>query len=214
MLHQKHQIFKIRFKSENKIYVLKYGNIEHEREVLNKLKDIKNVQQIIFAGITCGDKDCIITPFYGNSLDKIGSISESSAIWKHLQIALSEIHKRGVTHSDIRPQNICLSAEQEVTLIDFGLSTEIGSQSPLGTYVFSSTDQMLEFPASSNYDFQSLLYTKYYLVNGSLPWNNNDDIETLFNKKKLFLKSQKEISPKINLKNQLLQSIDCFIPIK
>jgi len=74
-------------------------------------------------------------------------------------------------------------------LIDFDLAREIGEceSAPLGTLKFSSVNQMFSImPPSKNDDFESLKYTKYYIINGTLPWIN-DSYPTVLKKKKQFL---------------------------
>jgi len=185
-------VFKIRMRDDKKYSVLKIGDVLEEIKTLEKLKDIKNVQQIIMIGKAMYDEDCFISPYYGETLDNYnGDISESSQIWKQIKKLICQIHKRGVVHLDMKPKNICVSQDGIVTLIDFNLAREIGEcdeSAPLGTLNFCSVNQMFcIMPPSKNDDFETLKYTKYYIINGTLPWIN-DSYPIVLKKKQEFLK--------------------------
>jgi len=189
VVNPKNSVFKIRVRYEKEYSVLKIGDVLEEIKTLNKLKDIKNVQHIIFTGKSRNGKDCFVSPFYGETLSKYcGDISQSSQIWKQIKKLLSQIHERGIVHSDIKPKNICVSHNGIVTLIDFDVARVSGEGiSPLGTIKYCSASQMLGiFPPQKRNDFESLEYTKYYILNGPLPWSN-DEFPIVLKKKQEFL---------------------------
>jgi len=49
-----------------------------------------------------------------------------------LRVCLAAIHGVGLLHKDIKPNNIIIGSNNKATIIDFGLSTPIGEEGPLG----------------------------------------------------------------------------------
>lgn len=65
----------------------------------------------------------------GELLEKIGHYpskvfkeSDACQIITKLLSAINHCHARGITHRDIKPNNIMIGADGEIKLIDFGLS--------------------------------------------------------------------------------------------
>jgi histidine kinase len=97
--------------------------------------------------------------------------------------ALGETHSLQILHRDIKLGNFILGAnEEEVKLIDFGLSVIISTKSPsipcnspTGTYAYMSPEQTGRI--SKNIDFRSDIYslgiTFYELLTGSLPFKGD-----------------------------------------
>jgi len=63
-----------------------------------------------------------------------GWLSESSAhyIFQNILQAVSFVHEKGFSHWDIKLENILLTSEYEVKLIDFGFCTNIIKSSAYG----------------------------------------------------------------------------------
>lgn len=65
----------------------------------------------------------------GKSLNKLilehGRLSERDAImiFRQIIVSLNYIHSKGVSHRDIKPDNIMITKDLKVKLIDFGLSS-------------------------------------------------------------------------------------------
>ncbi|MDY7232153.1 trifunctional serine/threonine-protein kinase/ATP-binding protein/sensor histidine kinase [Hyalangium rubrum] len=104
-----------------------------------------------------------------------------------LATTLTEIHRRGVVHRDIKPHNILLSEEAGVWLIDFGLATlqqvehvEAAHAALLeGTLAYMSPEQSGRMNRAVDYrtDLYSLGVTLYQLLTGQLPFHGKDALE-------------------------------------
>lgn len=59
-------------------------------------------------------------------ISKTGSFAESTARYFFLQLmsAMEHINKKGLSHQDIKPDNIMLDSEFNIKLADFGFATD------------------------------------------------------------------------------------------
>jgi PAS domain S-box-containing protein len=101
---------------------------------------------------------------------------------------LGQIHRHGVIHKDIKPQNIIVHMETlQVKLTGFGIASrllqekqEISYPSLLeGTLAYMSPEQTGRMNRSLDYrtDFYSLGVTFYEMLTGELPFSSNDPLE-------------------------------------
>lgn len=106
------------------------------------------------------------------------SLKRSLEIIIDIAYALCHLHTHGVIHRDLKPENILITENDEVKVIDFGISqllTEDGSsgkpssQRLIGTPIYMSPEQR-ENPESVSYpsDIYSLGIISYELVMGKL----------------------------------------------
>jgi len=84
--------------------------------------------------------------------------------------ALSYIHRHGVVHGDLKPQNIIIQPDSHtVVLVDFGLAAIKPSRTDKAkgyTDLFSPPEQMRGAPLLPQTDFYSLGMTMLYALNG------------------------------------------------
>jgi len=108
-------------------------------------------------------------------IHKVGQVPESEAkkMLEPLLGALEEIHRKGLLHRDIKPDNLMLTADGPV-LIDFGTAQKMGggglSTAPTLTPAFAPLEQYLK---NGNFgpptDLYALAATFYYALGGVQP---------------------------------------------
>jgi len=162
----------------------------NEFKNLQRLKHVPGVQQVL-AFDRLGSCGSLLAKPFGKPLDmfiqKMDPNHMTIIMLKLLQ-TLQYVHKLDVYHCDIKPSNIIITEEGPV-LIDFGLactSNELITNF-IGTLHFASIPSMQCEPITPYHDYESLLYTTIYVINGKLPWSNIQDFETVLQMKKKFV---------------------------
>lgn len=89
--------------------------------------------------------------------------------------ALSELHRCGFVHRDLKPGNIMVTATGHVTLLDYGLTRTIASTLTqpgvvLGSPQFMSPEQVMARPLDARSDQYSLALLCSLLLTGRLPY--------------------------------------------
>lgn len=142
------------------IKIIKYFEDEEDREkkynlglgesfILTKLGDNKYICSLIGA-IMLRDQLCLVQPFafYGDVISYVGKKGRLNEIllkrmFKHLLKAMSYIHKMGIVHRDIKPDNLLITKDENnpkkirLMLTDFGLSTMWSNDTMLTSWVGS-----------------------------------------------------------------------------
>ena len=104
--------------------------------------------------------------------------------------ALGELHRQGITHRDITPNNIVLNVSTgQVRLIDFGIASSITLEKHQprhpnrleGTLVYIAPEQTGRMNRVSDHrvDLYSLGVILYELATGQLPFQSSDPLETI-----------------------------------
>lgn len=114
---------------------------------------------------------------------KLGPIPIKEAVNIAIQIAegLEAAHKKGIVHRDIKSQNIMITHEGKVKIMDFGLAkvkgasrlTQIGTT--VGTIDYMSPEQARGENVDHRTDIWSLGIVLYEMIAGELPFKGDYD---------------------------------------
>lgn len=121
-------------------------------------------------------------------LSRLGTsmpLSERIDVLIAIADGLAAIHRAGVSHGDIKPENILLAASGRVVLMDLGLvraayeadsGIVAGTPDYMAPEIFSGTQLGTERHLADVYAFGVLAY---YVLSGSLPYTGTDPIDVL-----------------------------------
>jgi len=117
-------------------------------------------------------------------------IARVLAIGIELSAVLGVLHRRGIIHKDVNPNNIMVDAGTgRVTLIDFGIASRLSNewQSPShpqaleGTIAYMSPEQTGRMGRDVDYrtDLYSLGVTLFEALTGRIPFESSDPLEVI-----------------------------------
>jgi len=111
----------------------------------------------------------------GQTLDHIQGLTMPRLVqvFERLAAAMTHMHRRGVYHADLKPNNILLSKTGEVKIIDFGLAWIKGhvKERVQGTPEYMAPEQVQKSIVDEKTDIYNLGATMYRLVTWRLPPN-------------------------------------------
>jgi serine/threonine-protein kinase len=153
------------------------------------LREARVVGQICHPSVVTlhdmGVEESTLTPYLvmelieGQSLEKIltkGSVPFPSACnWAaHVAVALTNAHRRGIIHGDIKPANILITHDNRVKLTDFGMARlakhDNGDTSLYGTPAYWCPEQIHGRPQDARSDLFSLGVVLYEMLTGISPF--------------------------------------------
>ncbi len=112
------------------------------------------------------------------------------AIGVQLAAVLGELHRRGIIHKDVNPNNILVDpVSGRMTITDFGIASRLSSEQQVpshphlleGTIAYMSPEQTGRMNRDVDYrtDFYSLGVTLYEALTGRLPFDSSDPLELI-----------------------------------
>ncbi len=98
--------------------------------------------------------------------------AEALAIGSQLCAAVAAVHQAGLLHRDIKAQNMMISGDGRVVLMDFGAGRELGDATGdglTGTPLYLAPELLEGHPATVSSDVYACGVVLYYLLTGSFP---------------------------------------------
>lgn len=100
---------------------------------------------------------------------------------KKLLSAFKHIHSQGIVHRDIKPENIMVTKDDELKVIDFGLSKQAGDGKKMktiaGTPYYMAPEVLERQLYNSKVDMWSLGVILYVFMSGYLPFQGDNRAE-------------------------------------
>ena len=91
-------------------------------------------------------------------------------IFAKITLVLSQLHQMGITHLDVKPENIIIQENGEPTLLDFGRAVALGERrTQHGSFVYMSPEQRSHFPCTEKSDVYSIAVTMVEILTGQAP---------------------------------------------
>ena len=120
--------------------------------------------------------------------EKKGSLSQKQAIDIAIQVAegLAAAHEKGITHRDIKPDNVMIRKDGIVQIMDFGLAKLRGVSnltqqgSTVGTARYMSPEQVQGSDIDHRSDIFSLGVLLYEMFTGQLPFKGPHETALLY----------------------------------
>ena len=110
------------------------------------------------------------------------SVPEAVSYTEQILRALDHAHTKGVTHRDIKPQNILLLKDGKIKVTDFGIAklpnaeTATMTDKAIGTVYYISPEQASGKQIDSRSDIYSLGIVMYEMLTGKLPFNGDTPV--------------------------------------
>ena len=163
------------------------SSLKHEARVYNLLKGSPGVPRMIWFGRDVLH-NYIILPFLRKNLKQrkadnwTGDFHEQviEAIGQQILSILKHVHKMGVVHCDIKPENFMNDDSGLLYLIDFGFTRKFNLipkqlKKPVGTPNFMSREVHSGTEPGYNDDLESVFYILLWCGKEETLWDETDD---------------------------------------
>lgn len=120
---------------------------------------------------------------YQNNVTGPMPVSMAALLVSEVCNALQYAHNKDVVHLDIKPANIMLSKQNEIKVLDFGISMDTNTKNReklMGSPSYMSPEQIEGANLDHRTDVYSLGITLFELITGRLPFNFAKSRDQLF----------------------------------
>lgn len=142
-----------------------------------------NIVPIYAADVSQDGRQYIVMPYYsmGTLYERIQDaeypLKDVLQVGIQIASALETIHRTGMLHGDVKPQNILFSAYGTPGLTDFGASMEFGGEDRAMSIAWAAPERLyLSGPAGSYSDVYSLAATLWNCLEGHPPYVKPGDV--------------------------------------
>jgi len=137
---------------------------------------------------------------------RTGSLPEDEAVPIAAQVCegLTEAHRLGVVHRDLKPQNIMIDSDGNVRIMDFGIARSLAAKGVteagmiIGTPDYMSPEQVEGMEADARSDIYALGATLYEMVTGRVPFEGDTALIIAMKHKAEIPLSPKEINQQLS----------------
>jgi non-specific serine/threonine protein kinase/serine/threonine-protein kinase len=162
------------------VFAHAHDRVHRERELLARL-DHPNITRLIDAGATAEGWPYLVmdyidgVPIDRYCADRGLSIEERLGVLAQVCAGIAHAHQRLVIHCDIKPENILVTADGTVKLLDFGIAKLLEGRATMtvfrpGTPTYASPEQLRGDPITTASDVYSIGVLAYVILTGSWPY--------------------------------------------
>jgi serine/threonine protein kinase/tetratricopeptide (TPR) repeat protein len=132
------------------------------------------------------------------------STDEAVSLAKQVCEGLSEAHRLGVVHRDLKPQNIMIDKEGNAKIMDFGIARSIEARGVtttgmiIGTPDYISPEQAEGEAADQRSDIYSLGVIMYEMLTGNVPFKGDSAFSVALKHKSKLPQYPKKLNPNIS----------------
>ena len=171
--------------------------LQREARAISQLNH-PNIVAVYDVGSQDGVEYVVMELLEGESLGKVlegGKLSPRRAVDIATQVArgLSAAHEKNIVHRDLKPDNIFITRDGRVKILDFGLAHQVRNENDitrlstklttpgttLGTVAYMSPEQTRGLALDPRSDIFSFGVVLFEMLSGKLPFNEETAFETM-----------------------------------
>jgi serine/threonine-protein kinase len=178
-------------------------------DILSKIHDHEYVIQYIEHGKISGSLYCLMEYIEGSNLKQLFSRGDPMLqdhvgnILIDMAVALEHVHDSGFMHLDFKPENVLVTRNANVRLVDFDLALPKPekpikiSKNP-GTPAYMAPEQLLRQPFDHRVDLFAYGVTAYEMLTGEKPFSGEKPSEILRSQlDRTAFKTPRDLNPEI-----------------